>query len=642
MPHREADRRGDHDGFAGPWWRFPIIRDALLAGVLIATTWALSHLAGLSRLEPFGFAAAAILGGRHFFREGIEELWEEHQAGIEILMAAAALGAAILGLWDEAAILVFLYAVAEGLEEYAYARTRSAIRALLDLAPKEATVLRDGWEETIPATELKPGDRFVVRPGEALATDGIIRDGASALDESPVTGESMPVEKGPGSAVFAGSVNKQGALIVEATAAFEDNTLSKIIHLVEEAQERKGRLQRFIERFGNRYTPAVLVAAVLLLLIPPLFGQPFLPWAFRAVVLLVAAAPCALVMSTPVAVAAGIGTAGRHGVLIKGGLHLENLGRVQVVAFDKTGTLTEGKPEVTDILPAAGTTREELLALAASVEQRSEHPIGRAIVGRAEEDGVAPQLIHDFEALTGLGVKARMSRTEVLVGSPALLEERKIPLGEIRSEVERLQAEGKTVVAVGKDHSLVGLLALRDRVRPGARKVLRLLEQVGVKVAMLTGDNERTAAAIARELGIKHFHAGLRPEEKVQYVKRMERELGSVAMVGDGINDAPALAAATVGVAMGAAGTDAAIEAADVALMADDLEKVVYAVRLGRVARTISTQNIVFSLLILSVLIPGALIGVLSIVLAVVAHEGSELLAVANGLRVARYRAARA
>lgn len=536
---------------------------------------------------------------------------------------------------------MFLYAVAEGLEEYAYARTRSAIRALLDLAPKEATVLRDGREETIPATELKPGDRFVVRPGEALATDGIIRDGASALDESPVTGESMPVEKGPGSAVFAGSVNKQGALVVEATAAFEDNTLSKIIHLVEEAQERKGRLQRFIERFGNRYTPAVLVAAGLLLLIPPLFGQPFLPWAVRAVVLLVAAAPCALVMSTPVAVAAGIGTAGRHGVLIKGGLHLENLGRVQVVAFDKTGTLTEGKPEVTDVLPAAGTTREELLALAASVEQRSEHPIGRAIVGRAEEEGVALQPVHEFEALTGLGAKARMSRTEVFVGSPALLAERKIPLGEIQSEVERLQAEGKTVVAVGKDHSLVGLLALRDRVRPGARKVLRSLEQVGVKVAMLTGDNERTAAAIAKELGIRHFHAGLRPEEKVQYVKRMERELGSVAMVGDGINDAPALAAATVGIAMGAAGTDAAIEAADVALMADDLEKVVYAVRLGRVARTISTQNIVFSLLIHSVLIPGALIGVLSIILAVAAHEGSELLAVANGLRVARYRAAR-
>ena len=636
MSHGQTER---HDGFAGPWWRFPIIRDALLAGVLIGITWAVSHLGGLTRLDPFGFAAAALLGGHHFFREGIEELWKERQVGIEILMAAAAIGAAILGLWDEAAILVFLYAVAEGLEEYAYARTRSAIRTLLDLAPKEATVLRDGREETIPALDLDPGDRFVVRPGEALATDGIIREGASALDESPVTGESMPVEKGPGSPVFAGSLNKQGALIVEATASFEDNTLSKIIHLVEEAQERKGRLQRFIERFGNRYTPAVLAGAALLLLIPPLFAQPFLPWALRAVVLLVAAAPCALVMSTPVAVAAGIGTAGRHGVLIKGGLHLENLGRVRVVAFDKTGTLTEGKPEVTNILPLADTTREDLLALAASVEQRSEHPIGKTIVGRAEREGTSLQPVHDFAALTGLGAKARMNGADVFVGSPALLAERGISLGVVQSDVERLQGEGKTVIAVGKDQALVGLLAVRDRIRPGAKGVLRSLQQVGVKVAMLTGDNERTAAAIAKELGISHCHAGLKPEEKVQYIRRMERELGPVAMVGDGINDAPALAAATVGIAMGVAGTDAAVEAADVALMADDLEKVVYAVRLGRVARTISTQNIVFSLLILSVLIPGALIGALSIVVAVVAHEGSELLAVANGLRVARYGA---
>lgn len=638
MSRGEIERHGDHEGFAGSWWRFPIIRDALLAGSIIAITWGLSHLAGLSRLEPLGFTIAIVLGGSHFVREGIDELWKERQVGIEILMAAAALGAAILGLWDEAAILVFLYSLAEGLEEYAYARTRSAIRNLLDLVPKEACVLRNGREEVVPAAELQPGDRFVVRPGEALATDGIIREGSSALDESQVTGESMPVEKGPGSAVFAGSVNKQGGLIVEATAAFEDNTLSKIIHLVEEAQERKGRLQRFIERFGNRYTPAVLVAAILLLLIPPLFGQPFLPWALRAVVLLVAAAPCALVMSTPVAVAAGIGTAGRHGVLIKGGLHLENLGRVRVVAFDKTGTLTEGKPEVTDILPVAGATREEVLTMAASVEQRSEHPIGKTILQRAEEERLTPQSVSGFEALPGLGAKARINGTQVFVGSPALLEAQEVSLEQVRSEVERLQSEGKTVVAVGKDHTLVGLLALRDRIRPGAKQALGLLHEVGVKIAMLTGDNERTAAAIGKELGIDHFHASLRPEEKVQYVRRMEEELGPVAMVGDGINDAPALAAATVGVAMGVAGTDAAIEAADVALMADDLDKVVYAIRLGRVTRAISVQNIVFSLLILSVLIPSALLGAITIVLAVVAHEVSELLAVANGLRVARYR----
>lgn len=635
MPHGVPHT---HDGFAGPWWRFSIIRDALLAGAMIAVTWGLSHYGGLTRIEPFGFALAMLLGGNHFFREGVAELWKEREVGIEILMAAAALGAAILGLWDEAALLVFLYAVAEGLEEYAYARTRSAIRTLLDLAPKEAAVLRDGREEIIPATELRPGDRFVVRPGEAIATDGIIRDGASALDEAPVTGESMPVEKGPGGAVFAGSVNKQGALIVEATTTFEDNTLSKIIHLVEEAQERKGRLQRFIDRFGKRYTPAVLVTALALLIVPPLFGQPFLLWALRAVVLLVAAAPCALVMSTPVAVAAGIGTAGRGGVLIKGGLHLENLGRVQVIALDKTGTLTEGQPEITDVLPAPGMSSVDLLVTAASVEQRSEHPLGTAIARHAAGERLPLQPVDDFASLTGLGARGTINGADVFVGSPALLEAQGIALGRIRSEAERLQSEGKTVVAVGRDRTLIGLLALRDRVRPQANAVLKALRQTGVRVVMLTGDNERTAAAIAKELGIDRFHAALKPDEKVAYIQSLEREHGPVAMVGDGINDAPALAAATVGIAMGVAGTDAAIEAADVALMADDLAKVVYAVRLGRVTRAISVQNIVFSLLILSVLIPSALIGAITIVLAVVAHEVSELLAVANGLRVARCR----
>lgn len=627
------------DGFSGPWWAFPVMRDALWAGVVIAVTLGLSHLAGLRALEPFGYAAAAVLGGRHFVLEGLREL-REGEVGIEILMTAAAIGAALLNLWDEAAILVFLYATAEALEEYTYARTRSAIRALLDLAPKEARVLREGQEITIPAETLAPGDLFVVRPGEAIATDGVVQEGSSAVDESPVTGESLPVDKRPGSRVFAGTVNAQGALFIKATAAFDDNTLSRVIHLVEEAQERKGRFQRFFERFSRRYSPSVLGAAALLLVVPPLFGQPFLPWALRAVVLLVAAAPCALVMSTPVAVAAGIGIAGRSGVLIKGGLHLENLGRVRIVAFDKTGTLTLGRPDVTDLLPAPGASAARLLEVAAGVESLSEHPLAEAIVRRAREAKVSFRAADACRAMAGLGMEGRIGGEVAFVGSPALFRGRSISLDPLQTAIDALQSEGKTVVGVGSNQSLLGVLALSDRVRPGAKDVVASLHRMGVKVAMLTGDNARTAEAIGKEVGIDHIHAQLTPEEKVDYIRRMEREVGTAAMVGDGINDAPALAAATVGIAMGVAGTDAAIEAADVALMADDLEKVVYALRLGRTARAISIQNIVFSLLVLSVLIPSALVGAITVVIAVVVHETSELLAVANGLRVARLRPA--
>ena len=635
-----ADPHGPHREFAGPWWRFPVMQDALLAGALIAVTWSLGHLAGLRRLEPTGYLLAMALGGRHFLREGLRALRDRREVGIELLMATAAAGAAALGLWDEAALLVALYATAEALEEYAYARTRSAIRSLLDLAPQEACVLRDGREETLPATQLRRGDRFIVRPGQVVATDGIVRDGTSALDESLVTGEPTPVDKGPGDRVFAGSINRHGALVVEATATFEDNTLARIVHLVEEAQERKGRLQRVIERFGRRYSPGVLAAAVLLAVLPPLFGQPAAPWVLRAVVLLVAAAPCALVMSTPVAVAAGIGSAGRHGVLVKGGVHLENLGRVRVVAFDKTGTLTEGRPQLTDVVPAPGRTREEVLALAASVEQRSEHPLGKAIVRRADEEQLARAAAAEFTALAGLGARARIDGQLAVVGNPAALADDGVALGPLAAAADALQAQGKTVVGVAIDGTAVGLLALADRPRAEAAAGIAALHRLGVTTVMLTGDHARTAHAIARELGIDRVYAALSPAEKVAHIRRLEETLGPVAMVGDGINDAPALAAATVGIAMGAAGTDAAIEAADVALMADDLMKVAEAIRLGRMVRAISLQNLVFSLLILGVLIPAALLGAITVVAAVVVHEVSELLAVANGLRAARPRPA--
>ena len=637
METRKKAMDRDHDrGFAGPWWQYPVLRNALMAGVLAGVGFALAHLGVISeQAEALFYFVAIPLGGYHWGWEALEALLQERVIGIDFLMLAATVGSGILGLWDEAAFLVFLYGSAEGLEEYTYARTRSAIRALLDLAPKEAHVLRNGQEVTIPAEALQVGDRFLARPGETIPTDGVIRIGSSSLDEAAVTGESIPVDKVPGMKVFAGTLNRQGLLEIEATASFQDNTLAKIIHLVEAAQERKGQAQQWIERFGRRYSPAVLLVSVGFLVVPWLLGLPLEDWAERAVVLLVAAAPCALVMSTPVATAAAIGWAGKHGILIKGGVHLEHLGGIRIAAFDKTGTLTAGKPIVTDIIALNGSP-VELLAVAAGIEYGSEHPLARAILDKARAEGLALRSMQDFQALTGVGATAVSDGVRWYVGSPALFEDLGVTLDTVRAEVQTQQAQGKTVVLVGTKQALHGLLILQDPVREGAKDVILELRRLGLLAVMLTGDNASTARTVAEKLSLDDSLADLKPEDKVEAVKELERRHGPVLMVGDGINDAPALAAATCGVAMGVAGSDAAIEAADVALMADDLAKVPEVLRLALRAKRISTQNIFFSLLLLAILIPLAVGGVLSVALAVLVHEVSELIAVANGLRVAR------
>ncbi len=624
------------EDYRGPWWRFPPLANAMTSGILAGAGYLSAHSGLLGHEGEIAFYLLAMLaGGYYWVREGLEELVHERAVGIDMLMLTAAVGSALLGLWGEAAALVFLYSAAEGTEEYTYARTRSAIRALLDLAPREARLLRDGQEATVPAISLRVGDRFLVRPGEALPTDGIIRAGNSSLDESPVTGESVPLDKGPGMAVFAASINRQGALEVEATAAFADNSLSRIIHLVEEAQERKGKAQQWIERFGRRYTPAVLMVSVLLLVVPWIFNLPLDDWARRAVLLLVAAAPCALVMSMPVAMAAGIGSAGRRGILIKGGAHLEHLGMIRMVAFDKTGTLTHGKPMVTDVMPLKGDV-PQLIGIAAGLERYSEHPLACAIVAEALEKGVTPAAVTAFESLAGAGARGEVLGEVWHIGSPMLFASLGMDLESVRETLDDWENHGKTVVLVGKRDELSGLIALRDRIRETAREAVAGLNAQGVRVAMLTGDNARAAEVVAKELGIDAVRAGLKPHEKVDAVRELERQYGHVLMVGDGINDAPALAAATCGMAMGVAGSDAAIEAADVALMAEDLSKVGDALRLGRKVRQVSMQNIVFSVAVLSVMIPLALSGMLSIAFTVLVHEASELLAVMNGLRVAR------
>lgn len=622
--------------YSGKWYGHPPMRNALIAGLLTGIAVGLGYLGFIpSAVEISIYIIAILLGGYHWTREGIEELIEEREIGIEILMIAATIGSAILGMWNEAAFLVVLYGAAEGLEEYTYAKTRHSIRGLLDLAPKEARVLRDGQETTIPAEEIQVGDIFVIRPGESLPTDGVIVKGKSSIDEAPVTGESIPAEKKEGMKVFAATMNQEGALEIKATATFENNTISKMIHLVEEAQEQKGKAQLFIERFGRKYSPAVLVSALLLIVIPALLGVSVSFWATRAVVLLVAAAPCALIMSTPVAIATGIGRAGRTGVLIKGGIHLENLGKIKVVAFDKTGTLTKGQPVVTDIIALNG-AETDILRLAYSVERFSEHPLARAIVRKARETGIESLEAVDFSALTGSGAKATIGNKMVYVGKQNLFHEFGQDIQSI-TRIEELRRAGKTIILVGTRESIAGILAIRDEIRPQAKSVIKQLHNMGIKVAMLTGDNEATARAIANELNLDEVQADLKPEDKINAVVELERKYGAVAMVGDGINDAPALARATVGIAMGtAAGTDAAIEAADTALMADDLTKVPFALGLGKRAKRISTQNVIFSLLILAVLIPTALMGMMSVAAAVFFHESSELLAVANGLRVGR------
>jgi Zn2+/Cd2+-exporting ATPase len=620
--------------YEGAWYGYPPLRNALVAGIIAGTSIVVSHSGIIPPLARTALLAIAIvIGAWSWVREGIEDL-ARYEIGIGILMLAATLGAIVLGLWEEAAILVILYSAAEGIEELTYARTRASIRTLLDFAPAEAVLIRNGTELVVPADQLRNGDIFLVKPGASMPTDGIIIKGRSSINEAPVTGESVPVEKQEGAKVFAATLNIDGALEVRATAAFRDNSLTKMIHLVEEAQEQKGKTQAFIERFGRKYSPAVLFVSFLIIAVPPFFGIPFDDFAIRGVVLLVAAAPCALVMSTPVAVAAGIGSAGRHGILIKGGIHLENLGKIQAVAFDKTGTLTTGTPAVTDIIPQ-DCTRNEVLRIAYTIERCSNHPLARAIVHHAETGGTQLYEATGQYALNGQAATATIGGMVYYAGKPDFFTNATMRAG-IENQISRLRGEGKTVLFIGTQEKVIGIVAVRDQLRQNAKAMIDQLHGMGIATIMLTGDNMVTAKAISADLGIDDIRADLKPEDKTAAIDALKEKYGSVVMVGDGINDAPALARATVGIAMGTIGTDAAIEAADVALMGDDLSKVPEAIAFGKKARSVSMQNIVFSLGVLAFLTPTALAGILGVTAAVIFHEGSELLAIANGLRAAR------
>ena len=499
-------------------------------------------------------------------------------------------------------------------------------------------------EVEIPAEEVTGGDVFIVKPGQSVATDGEVIAGESSVNQAPVTGESVPVAKGVGDRVFAGTINGEGALEVRATKGFADNTIARIIQMVEEARERKGASERFIERFGKRYSPVVLGVGILIALLPPLLSQqPWLTWLARATVFIVAAAPCALVISIPITLVAALGTGARNGVLIKGGVYLEELARVSVVALDKTGTITHGAPEVTDVTgatPGAGTGDIDPSALSAvaGVEARSQHPLAHAVLQYAEKRGIRPAAVTGFRSITGAGASAVVDGSSVHVGSPHLFENTLgVSLARHRADIDQWQEEGKTVIVAGSEQAVWMLLAIRDNVRPNAAAAIRALHQAGIsRVVMLTGDNERTARAIAREVGIDDVYADLKPEDKAIRVRELAERHGHVAMVGDGVNDAPALAEATVGVAMGAAGTDVALETADVALMADDLGKLVYALQLAKRNRRVVRQNLVLSVVVIGVLVAGAVTGRFTLPIAVIGHELSESLVIASGLRMLR------
>ncbi|MDX2136471.1 MAG: cation-translocating P-type ATPase [Chloroflexota bacterium] len=626
-------------------WRNPKVVTSVVSGILLAVGWLLGQ-AGAAEPVTFGIYVAAILIGGYFFgREALEELILEREVGIELLMSVAAIVATLMGEAAEGAILVFLYSISEAAEGYTEEKTRSAIRALMDLAPKMAFVRRNGREVEIPVEELVVDDIFIVKPGQSIATDGTVLTGESNVNQAPVTGESVPVEKHPGDMVFAGTINEEGALEVQATRTFADNTIARIIHMVEEAQEKKGKSQRFIERFGKRYSPIVLFIGILLAVVPPLlFSGAWEEWLTRAVVFIVAAAPCALVISIPITVVATLGTGARKGVLIKGGIYVEDLAKVKVVALDKTGTLTRGEPEVTDVLVlnqadgSATVSNNTVLEIAAGIERLSQHPLARAIVRYTEAQGVRPAEVVNFKSLTGAGASAQLNGTTVYVGSPDLYHSKLgVALHQHWDDINHLQDEGKTVVVIGDEKTAWGLVAIRDNIRPNARKAIADLHEAGIqRVVMLTGDNERTAQAIAREVGIDDFYADLKPEDKVNRVRELAQQYGHVAMVGDGVNDAPALAEATVGVAMGAAGTDVALETADVALMADDLEKLVYALKLARRNQFVVNQNLALSALVISALVIGAILGLFTLPVVVLAHEVSEFIVIGSGLRMLR------
>ena len=626
-----------------PFWRQKENFKVYIAMILLITSFFLRLQLGEEHIIPvFGYAASIIIGGYSLFIKGIKNL-ARLNFDMATLMTVAILGAAAIGEWGEGAVVVILFAISEALERYSMDKARQSIESLMDIAPKEALIRRGNKEMMVHVDDIQVGDVMIVKPGQKLAMDGVVIKGTSTLNQAAITGESVPVYKTIDDEVFAGTLNEEGLLEVKVTKRVEDSTLSKIIHLVEEAQAERAPSQQFVDRFAKYYTPGIIVFALLLVIVPPLFmGADWSEWIYRGLAVLVVGCPCALVISTPVSIVTAIGNAAKNGVLIKGGIHLEETGGLKVIAFDKTGTLTKGVPTVTDIV-TFNNNEEELLTITAAIENGSQHPLASAIMRKAEEQGLNfnEVLIEEFQSITGKGVKAIVNNQMYYVGSPNLFEE-VLPKGvkaEIKESILNLQTQGKTVMVLGTDKEVLSLIAVADEIRESSKEVIRKLHQAGIeKTVMLTGDNKRTAEAIGKQVGVSDIEADLLPEDKLNFIKELKSKHYKVAMVGDGVNDAPALAASTVGVAMGGAGTDTALETADIALMSDDLSKLPYTIKLSRRALTIIKQNITFSLAIKAIALLLVVPGWLTLWLAIFADMGATLLVTLNSLRLLRIK----
>ena len=601
------------------------------AAVVSTVAWLAGVALGLGDLDgaaAAAFAIALVAGGATFVPEALQRL-ARGRLGVGLLMTVAAIGSTALGQLEEAAALAFLFSISEALEEWAVTKSRRGLRAVLSLVPDSANVRRDGEVAEVPVGEIVLGDLLVVRSGDRIPTDGLVREGQSSLDVSAVTGEAIPVEVGVGDRVLAGSVNGGGLLAVEATTAVGDSTLSRIVRAVEEAQDRKGGAQRLADRVAAPLVPAIIVVAAGVAILGSLLGDPDI-WLERAMVVLVAASPCAFAVAVPVTVFAAVGAATSAGLVVKGGAALEALARVRVVALDKTGTLTRNRPVVIETVPTTGRTAEDVVARAAALESQSDHPLAAAITAEASRLGLSVGSVPDLQTIAGHGLTGALRGEQIRVGKPGFVD-----AGPLADDVARLQRDGATVVLVEVDGTIAGAIAVRDELRPEAVAVVNALRSTGTHVAMLTGDNELTAAAIAHQVGLEDFAAGLLPEDKVTELRRLAA-IGPVAMVGDGINDAPALATADVGIAMGAAGTDVAIEAADVAIMGDDLGHLPALLGHARRTRSIMLQNLVLSGVIIAALIPVAALGWLGLGTVVATHEVAEIFVIANGLRARR------
>lgn len=618
-------------------WKAEAI-SAVLCGVSAALGWGL-QLTGLPSMALVAFLVAYITGGWDSLRRALGAL-RHGELDVDLLMILAALGAAAVGHWVEGAVLLFLFSTGNTLETFAFGRTRRSIEGLMELRPESASVLLDGAERSVAVSDLQLGQVVRVRPGDRIPVDGQVCGGGSRVDESTLTGEPTPVAKRLGADVFAGTLNGAGSLDIEVTRLASDTALARVIRLVEDARDAKAPTQSWIETVESRYAFGVIVASGLAILVPWLvLGWPFDDAFYRAMTLLVVASPCALVISIPATIVSAVSNGARHGVLFKGGAHLDALAGVTVAALDKTGTLTLGKPGVVEVIPAPGTvTASYALSLIAAVEALSEHPLGAAIVRAAEEDGRTIMTVANFHSVAGLGVEGKVEGRQIRVGRRSWVEEAAGPTpSAITDRLAEPDLAGSTPVFASADGTHIGAVAIADRPREGVRKALDDLRAAGVAhLVMVTGDDEGAARAIGNEVGIDEVHAGLMPADKTAILESLRERFGPVAMVGDGVNDAPALATADVGIAMGAAGTDVALETADVVVMGENLDELAHAVRLAHRARTIVRQNLVFATSVMAVLVVLAMGGWIGLTTGVIGHEGSTVVVVFNGLRLLR------